>query len=217
MNKIILIILLTLAGYTSALSQGSTFLGIEGGINHDQYFIYDPCAVYEEADLLLSGRVGLNVSHTISESFMLESGLIIKFYNEGFQEIIPSFFGNAIISEEAFSAFQIPLRLRYKYNLIKNRFFLATVLGYHLSINLDYKYNSQLYEKDIFSLIEAGIGFEYFINDHTAISLIPSYYGGFKSFYEDEILTNCSTENSIISSNGSYLSLTLGIKYRISN
>ncbi|MGK7396079.1 MAG: hypothetical protein ACNS62_15995 [Candidatus Cyclobacteriaceae bacterium M3_2C_046] len=222
MNKLIGVTILLSTLVNVSYSQNVKYAGVEGSVSHDYYIIHDPCKEIEEAALLLSGSFGFFIAQSLNEDFLLETGIIFKYYTEGFQETQPSFANRKLIaSGDGFPAVQIPIRLRTHLNLIKNRLFLSTVLGYHLSINTDYKYNPEFYNGKYFSLIEAGAGFEYFISENVVVSLIPSYFMGFSRIYEYEINTskgNCTTDEAISISNGSYLSiLSLGLKYRISD
>jgi hypothetical protein len=237
MKKSILTVTVFLFTLSSGFSQNSTFIGGEFALTGDIYDFNDPCGLITTTPLI-TGSWGITVGREINRNFLVETGLIRKYYDSGFGYNNMSFAAGS--SSNAFNSWQIPLRLKAKLNLIKNRFFLTTTIGYHFSINSDYGYgggvggdgfisgsdtvivsytvNDSLAKT--FSLLETGIGFEFAVTDGFIISLSSSYYTGFNKVYQMDMTTEgggCSPDNAFGISKGSYWAVSLGIKYAISN
>jgi len=236
--KIRTLIVLTLIGISQlSYSQKSTFIGFEGAVTSDIYEIIDPCNIIQNTPLI-TGSWGFTIGQEINKNFLLESGIIRKYYADGY-----SFtkYPNNASSSNAYNSWQIPFRLKAKMNLAKNKLFLTTSVGYHFCINSEYGWgggeggydyidgndtilgsyytiNDSL--SKTFSLIEAGIGLEFIAFNGFHIYLSSSYFVGLNKVYQldlnvkDEI---CRTENAVALSKGSYWNIAFGIKYAISN
>lgn len=239
MKKLCLIFLFVFCSFNLSLSQRATFLSYEATGNFDVFPINDPCNNIETG-ILLSGYLGMTIGHEFAYNWVLETGFIRKTFIEGYQDAEPTpGFGKWISSSEAFYAMQIPLLVRKSFNLIRNRFFITPVAGYHLSYNFDYGYDSDdisnsfdstmvysvVYDnsrslKRFFSLIETGVSFDYYITHTLNLSLLFSRYTGLNKVYHVDITTNknnCTTDQAYGYSKGSYWSLGLAFRCRVSN
>lgn len=239
-NIIAIIILIGLS--TSAFSQKRTFIGAEYSFTKD---IYNPASQNNTVSnysfnehFFSTFSIGLSVSQEINKYFLIETGIINKHYEEGFQYNNGYFFFAQNIT--AYSTFQIPLRLKSRFNLYKHKLFLTSSIGYNLCINKGYNngyshsLSQHIHNNDTtsvyanynnsftktFSLIEASIGLEYEITYNILLSISSSYFAGFETVNQIEILEerpNSDPTNSYVNGNGSYFGLTIGVKYAISN
>lgn len=230
---IIILIVLTQSGF----SQNKTYFGGEFAMTGDIYDINDPCNLIT-ATSLITGSWGFTIGQEINKNFLIETGLIRKYYDEGFGYNVESLILGS--SSNAFNTWQIPLRLKSRINLINERLFLTATIGYHFSINTEYGFGggsgggglvdgndtirvSYTINDSItktFSLIEAGLGFEYVVFDGFIISLSSSYYSGLRKAYQLDMTTegyNCSSDNAYGISKGGYWNIAIGVKYSISN
>ncbi len=237
MKKNIIVIIILFVLTHSGFSQNKTFIGGEFAMTGDIYDIIDPCNLITTTPLI-TGSWGIIIGQEINKNFIIETGLIRKYYDEGFGYNIESLILGS--SSNAFNTWQIPLRLKARINLLNDKLFLTTTIGYHFSINTEYGYGGGsgggslvdgndtikvLYTindsiSKTFSLIETGVGLEYIAFDGFIISLSSSYYTGFKKVYQLDITTeghNCSTDNAFGISKGGYWNIAFGIKYAMSN
>ena len=234
-NIFAIIILIVLA--QSGFSQNKTFIGGEFAMTGDIYDIIDPCNLITITPLI-TGSWGVTAGQEINNNFLIETGLIRKYYDEGFGYNIESLILGS--SSNAFITWQIPPRLKSRINLINERLFLTATIGYHFSINTAYGYGggsgggcfidgndtikvSYTINDSItktFSLIETGLGFEYVVFDGFIINLTSSYYTGLRKVYQLDMTTenyNCSSDNAYGISKGGYWNIAFGVKYALSN
>lgn len=237
MKKHIIVITIFFVLINSGFGQNKTYIGGEFAMTGDIYNIIDPCNLITTTPLI-TGSWGFTIGQEINRSFLIETGLIRKYYDEGFGYNIESLIIGT--SSNAYNTWQIPLRLKARMNLIHNRLFLTTTVGYHFGINTEFGYgggsggggivdgndtikvfytvNDSLAKT--FSLIEAGIGFEFVVFDGFVLSLSSGYYTGLKRVYQMDMKTEsnqCSSDKAVGINKGSYWNITFGIKYAISN
>ncbi len=237
MKKNLFTIIILFVITQSAFSQNKTFVGAELAMTGDIYDIIDPCNLITTTPLI-TGSWGLTIGQEINKNFLIETGLIRKYYDEGFgyntESVILGTYSNA------YNTWQIPLRLKSRINLLHKRLFLTATAGYSFSINTEYGYGggsggggmvngndtiNVFYTVNdsvtkTFSLLETGLGFEYVVFDGLIISLSSSYYTGLKKAYQLNMTTegcNCNTDNAFGISKGGYWSVAFGIKYSVSN
>ena len=202
----------------------------------DVFDINDPCGFLTSTNLI-TGSWGFTLTQEINSNFLVETGFLIKYYDAGYS--YSTGFGNVGNSYNAFDTKQIPIRLKARMNLLKNRLFLTTTIGYHFAFNSNYDDDYGWGGSDIisgndtiiisstgraltktFSLIEAGAGLEYTLFDGLVLSLSTSYYSGLKKVYQMDVkITDpeCISSESYGISKGSYWNIAFGIKYAISN
>lgn len=235
-NTLIIIIILVFSSI-SGISQRSTYFGGEFAVNEDIYDIIDPNNLITTTPLV-TGLWGFTIGQEINKNFLVETGLIRKYYSEGYGYNVGSI--NMAVESDAYNTWQIPLRLKSRINLVKEKLFLTATIGYHISINSEYGYGGgsggstyvngndtikiQYTENDslakTFSLIEAGLGIEFEIFNGFILSLSSSYYAGLKKVYQLDMTTESNyhpSNNAYWISKGGYWNVALGIKYAISN
>lgn len=141
---------------TSSISFGQhmTYIGVEGAVTSDKYEVYDPCETITSTKII-TGSWGFNVGQQIHRNLIIESGLIWKYYDEGYETLHYEYpLGPSAGIASSFYAFQIPIRLISRINLKNNKLFLNTTIGYHFGINRDYERdgygNTYVYSPDDF-------------------------------------------------------------------
>ena len=137
MKKSITVIIILLVLIHSGFSQNKTYFGGEFAMTGDIYDIIDPCNLITTTPLI-TGSWGFTIGQEINRNFLIETGLIRKYYDEGFGYNVESLILGTY--SNAFNTWQIPLRLKSRINLIKERLFLTATIGYHFSINTEYGY-----------------------------------------------------------------------------
>lgn len=225
---------------TSSFSQKGTFLGFEAALNHDIYEFNDPCNLFSSVPLS-TGSWGFTLGQELNKNLGIESGFIVKYYDAGyrFASDVPGF-GVKTLIWSAYSALQIPLRIKGRAKLIKNKLYLTGTLGYHFAINSDYNpgvvsegkgthaigddtVKTSLVTRELrktFSLIEVGLGLDLLSGPNLVISLSSSYYLGLNPVYQLEFETEgniCNPDQVTGLSKGTYWNVAIGIKYRISH
>ena len=205
---------------TSSISFGQhmTYIGAEGAITSDKYEIIDPCQSITST-AIITASWGISIGQQIHRNLVLESGVIWKYYDEGFEYTRETSFGSLGSITTGFQSIQIPLRLIARINLNNNKLFLNTVVGYHLGINRDYGYDTNgplpipipsfgrgynvfgtdtiktpttensISLRKTFGLIEAGLGLEYLINTSFIVSISESYFAGLDMVNQETMST----------------------------
>ena len=93
----------------SSFSQRSTYFGAEGGVAYDIYNLSDNGSKLESTPLR-TGFWGINLRQDLNNTFALETGLIRKYYQEGFGFKIHAWVNT--VESQAFNSWQIPLRFK---------------------------------------------------------------------------------------------------------
>lgn len=228
----IILLSLTLFG------QRDTYFGIEVARTNDIYEFTDEGNTIIPIPLK-TGLWGITIRQEINNWFSIESGLIRKYYNEGFGFEPPSpDIGSIGFSSDAMNVWQIPLRLKTQLNIYKNKIFFATNIGFHYCLNSDYgKYSwgeaSFSYQTDTIStnlsstslaksffLLETGGGFEFKLFEKFLLAVSFNYMTGFKKALQLDFDYTVNTEitgNAYAHSKGEYWRLGLGLQYKISD
>lgn len=115
-------------------SQNCTFLGVEFGPKFDIYQYADNGDALYTKPFLFSPIYGVTLGQEINRTFTLETGFFINDYGESYR--IRGDIGWS--SSSGIIAYQIPLRLKARLNLIKDRLNLISTVGYTFAINNDY-------------------------------------------------------------------------------
>lgn len=225
-------ILFLLANHVS--SQNKTYFGMEAAITNDIYKIEDNGSNLKTVTII-SGLWGFTIRQDINSYLFSETGLIKKYYYEGFG------FKNYTLysTTNAIDAWLIPFRLGGKINLFKEKIYIVPVVGYSFCINSDYGSNgfgsgwvrtsrdSVLYHYSDntsltrnFSLLQTGLGIEFKVLKSVILSISVNHYTGFKKVVQLDI--NYTTNNSPpmtgeAYSKGEFWSVGVGLKYPISN
>jgi len=206
-----------------------TYIGAEGAITSDNYEIIDPCETITSTKIL-TGSWGISIGQQIHKNLILESGVIWKNYDGGFEYSRERpHFGSFGSIGTGIQTIQVPLRLIARINLLKNRLFLTSTVGYHLGINRDYGYDfegpSQVPDTGLdymvfgddtvkiptteisvslrktFGLIEAGLGLEYVLGSSFIVGFSASYFAGLNNVYQETMSTGITNGTSTCTSN----------------
>jgi len=221
------------------LGQKNTFIGIGGALTFDKYEFTDPGNVIRPIPLP-SGSWGILIGQEINDLFLFETGIIRKYYDEGFGFNIAS----PVIgfSSNSFETIQLPIRLKTKFNIFRDKLFLTPIMGINLSINTEYgyglgygigssyidsndtyylaNYTEDVNKSQFFPLIETGLAIDFKIIRDIYLSTQFSYFGGLTKVSQIDYeywVNNGETNYAFAHSNGSYFSFGLGINYRLSN
>jgi len=218
---------------THAIGQNKTYFGMEAAMTNDIYEITDNGNNLKSVPLV-TGLWGFNLRQDIHNIF-LETGLIRKYYDEGFGFHSMDGYG----SSNAIDAWIIPLRLGTKINLCKDKIYFVPIIGYSFCINSDYgsygygsgsqksgsdsisyNYSDNVSLTKNFSLLQTGLGFEFKLFKTAILSVSTNYYTGFKKTVQLDI--NYKTNNSATTtgkafSKGEFWSFGVGLKYPISD
>jgi hypothetical protein len=234
MNKLSLLLLIqSIFSLNHPVSgQNKIYLGIESGVANDIYTIKDN-GEHLKSVPLINIPWGLNVRQELKRNFFVETGFIVKFYQEGFGFKTVPYYG--VGSDDA--SWLIPMRLGLSKNLFKRKIYLVPVIGYTFGIHPPYGYglgygssasgstvfrynytenpNSSRY----FSLIQAGVGFEFSVFRTMLFSISANYYKGLNIINQLDInytMNNSAPITGSAISKGDFWCAGAGLKYPIS-
>jgi hypothetical protein len=233
MKKLLIIAIATLLSL-SVFGQKNTYIGFETTITNDVYDFTDEGDNIKPT-LLINILWGINIRQDINNIFSLESGLIRKYYKEGLElntnasPFLPGILSNAI------NVWQIPLRIKSRFNIYSNKYFFTTNTGFHYCINSDYgsygsghfgdstsyvNYASNTSLAKSFFLLETGGGFEFIILQKVLLSLSCNYFTGFRKIVQLDIeytVNNEPLSYAYAHSKGDYWSVGIGLRYKIND
>jgi len=221
-----------------AIGQDKTYLGVELGPKFEIYQYQDNGDGLYTKPFFYSPIYGLTIGRELNKTFVSEIGLIINDYGESFRIEGDAGYGTS----DAILAIQIPLRLKARLKIIKEKLDLVTTIGYHLAINTDYgssgsgtsfwsssvpgsndstrtETKSNYSFNKTYGLIETGIGLAYKFNNSLNLFLSANYLTGVKRIIEVEVdyrINDAPVQTGTVFSNGSYFSVVLGLRYPIS-
>lgn len=223
-----------------SLGQNSTYLGIEIGPKFEVYQSTDNGNGLYTKPFFFSPIYGLTIGREINSTFTLETGFFVNNYGESYR-IEGEDFGYR--ASNALVAYQMPLRLKARINLLKDKLSLVTTVGYTFAINGDYgssgsgssfsssissSNNDSTRTEDIstyslkksYGLIEAGLALDYKFKNSLRLYLSANYLTGLSRVVETDVkywINDGPEQTGTVFSNGDYYSIILGIKYPISN
>ena len=183
---------------------------------------------------------GLTLRKDLNDFISLETGITWKSYYEGytFHFLTPVISGSSSHISNSYTSWQIPLRIRSKIHLSKDKVFLTPILGYQWCIasnNIPSVSTSQTSINDFmvsssntttfdsertFSLLETGLGLEFRILKKAIFTASASYFTGFKKVMNLDIAYEINDEpitHANMYSKGEYRSFTFGVRYMISD
>ncbi len=230
-----LIILLPFVSY----GQNSTYLGVEIGPKFEVYQSTDNGNGLYTKPFFFSPIYGLIIGQEINNTFTLETGFFVNNYGESYR-IEGENFGYS--ASNALVAYQIPLRLKARQNLLKNKLSLVTTVGYTFAINGDYgsigsgsslsssihsannditrtEYISTYSLKKSYGLIEAGLALDYKFKSSVRLYLAANYLAGLSRVVETDVkywINDGPKQTGTVFSNGDYYSIIIGLKYPVS-
>lgn len=214
--------------------QNKTYLGFEAALANDIYKITSDNGGYLKSIPLHSGTWGFHIRQEVETQLFLESGFMIKFYQEGVG-FTPILYNG---SSSGDPSWLIPFRLGYKINVSKNNIHIAPILGYVFGINPPFGYgasygtyssgtttiNFQILESPnvsrYFSLIQTGLALEFKLFNSIIFSLYGNYFSGFNQITilnVDYTVNSSSDYTGTAESKGQFWDIGGAIKYPISN
>jgi len=233
MKKFSLTVIIIICFLNSTLGQNKTYFGLEFSVANDIYKITDN-GDYLINVPLVDGQGGFNLRHEINRNIFVETGLILKYYWQGFGFKTIPYYG----SSSSDPSWIIPIRLGLNFNLYKKKIYLVPVLGYSLGINppfgygsgrgkqtsstttITYNYTENPDVTRYFSLLQIGIGLEFKLFKTILFSISTNYYSGFKKTTYLDInytVNNSNQTTGTAISKGEFWCVTTGLKYPISN
>lgn len=180
----------------------------------------------------------MTLTHELNKNLRIETGLIRTSYYTGF-----SFAPNGHCFGGGFGRIMqnwlIPLRIKYRKGILRNKIGITPHLGTGLIRNLDligYQrhrggaisgevdtiWNIQSFSNAIgrnFILLETGISFDVIIGNSFMLYLLTNYQAGFKRMIDIDVnyTDNSGPQTGEVYTNGNNLQYVLGLKYAISN
>lgn len=224
----------------ASFGQNSTYLGTEIGPKFEVYQSTDNGNGLFTKPFFFSPIFGLTIGQEINNTFTLETGFFINHYGESYRikgDVLGYSASNALV------AFQIPLRLKARMNLLKNKLILVSTVGYTFAINGDYgssgtgssfsssvsssnndstrtEHISTYSLKKYYGLIETGLALDYKFKNSLRLYLTANYLTGLSKVVETDVkywINDSPEQTGTVFSNGDYYSIILGIKYPVSN
>ncbi|MBK7650773.1 MAG: hypothetical protein IPJ20_08535 [Flammeovirgaceae bacterium] len=217
----------------SAYGQNKTYIGLEFSIANDIYKITDN-SDYLMNIPLINGAGGFNIRQEVNKNFLIEVGLLMKYYQQGFGFKTIPYYG----SSSSDPSWLIPVRIGLNLNLYKGKIYLVPVVGFTFGINppygfglgygkqisstttIDYNYAENPDVTRYFSLLQTGIGFEVKLFKALLFSISTNYYKGFNKTTHLDInymVNNSNQATGTAISKGDFWCVSTGLKYPISN
>jgi hypothetical protein len=224
----------------SSIAQRETYIGLEFGPTIDLYDHIDNGNGLYTKPFVSVPIIGLIAGQEINETFAFETGFYINSYGERF--LIKGAYGLGFST--AITAYQIPLRLKARFDLIKDRLSVTTTVGYTIAINNDYasyasgsgfeqsaisgeayndstrtQWSSRYNFRKTYGLIETGISLDYRTQKDVTLYLAANHLAGLTRIVEVDVeyrINDGPIQNGKVFSNGSYYSIVFGVKYPIS-
>lgn len=222
-----------------AFGQNKTYVGLEIGPKFEIYQSEDNGADLYTKPFFYSPVYGLTIGQELNKIFTVETGLYINDYGQSYR--LEGDFGYS--ASNALVAYQIPLRLKARLNVIKDRVSIVPTIGYTFALNNDFgssgsgggftstmgapfndstrtEYRSNYSLRRNYGLIEAGVAFEYKLKSPLVLYLSANYLKGLQRVVEIDVqywINDTPEQTATVFSNGDYYSVVFGIKYPISN
>ena len=216
-----------------AFSQNKTWLGIEGNIASDQYKEID-AGGYLKSPPLLAALAGVNIRQEIGQTIFVETGLMMKNYDEGIHFKGEPSYGVST----GFVAWIIPLRVGAKFKLTR-KLNILPVVGYSYCINNDFDYGAgngggitttsehrweysyiSSYQNKTFGLIQSGAAFQFSFFRRAVLNVSGNYYFGLRDVVRQDIsyvVDNNPPQTAVMKSKGQFWSVGVSMQYPISN
>ena len=223
------------------VGQNRTYVGVETGPKFELYQYQDNGDGLYTQPFFFSPIIGLTIGQELNRLFTLETGFTLNNYGESYRiRGIGPF--NVIGASNAILAFQIPLRLKARIPVIKERISVVPSLGYTLAINDDYnssgrsgsfstnpdpQFNDSTRTSAVstysfqktYGLLETALAVEYQYPNEVILYLAGSYLRGFNKVVELDVsyrINDQPEQTGRVFSNGDYFSVVFGIRIPIS-
>ncbi|MEM7374590.1 MAG: hypothetical protein AAF587_38715 [Bacteroidota bacterium] len=223
-----------------AFTQNKTYLGVETGPKFERYQYTDNGDGLYTPPFFFSPIVGFTIGQELNKRLTAETGFYLNNYGESYR-IRGEGFGYRV--SDAYLAFQIPLRLKARFQVIKERLSIVPSIGFILAINNNFgstgsghsfTISSGLQQNDstrtqesstysltkTYGLVEAGLAVEYTIKKPLILYLATNYAAGWNRVVEMDVqywINDGPEQTGMVYSNGGYYSLVFGVKCDISN
>ena len=224
--------------------QVGIYLGLEGGDKFDLLKVNDEKGyIKTDMDHGSNLQYGFNVMFDIQNKFLLETGIYKNTFSESFYFEFPK----AKIMEpslynSAFVSWNIPLRMKKRFNILKEKLFVTPFIGCSVSTNL-YKgllnnledtltsgtftnatdsvfYSMKSYKLNKFHLlIESGFSIDFLLFQKIYLQLITGYNIGLKNYYRIDVLyemNDIPATSGTVYSKGNSIYFLMGLKFPIS-
>lgn len=214
--------------------QTNTSIGLEAAATNDHFTYFGDNQIVS-SPTSPSGYLGFTISEGITDNLSLETGVIFKNYKTGYRLDIETVSGKYLESSNGLQSLQFPIRLLLEHTLPGSNISIYTVLGYHFCLSLEESsggsntmrisssndtvrtssLRSSGFEKS-YSLIQAGLGFNYEFRNEAQVYISCSYYKGFKEVMNEEIQYQINNQpaNYITGiSQGNYWGISIGYKH----
>ena len=221
-----------------AWGQERTYIGVDFGYKGDVRSLTDNGSSLMK--MTQSGlNYGFNIGHELSNNLILESGIYSVNYWHGvnFKE------SASWSSGSSFSSIQVPIRLKRKINIYKNKLLITPYFGVNLAYNLSglpkgsitghssgsfsspdtyFEYNADNYGNlsNFFFITEGGFSIDYKNRNDFQWSIITSYNQGLSKVSKQVVrytVNDESEQSGVYTSKGSNFQVLLSLKYPISN
>ncbi len=232
MKRNVFLFLILSLNYSISYSQKGFYASIHGGMDFDQWELQSASNTIKES-AIISSSFGLEIGRQFNNYFSVETGIIRKYYYEGYAVEINDDFGNFGTSSNSITTIQIPLRIKARIFAKKEKFAFYGQLGYHLCFNTEFgtggsgfstvssatdsitiwEVSNNNYAK-VFGLLEAGIGMELFTNNKVGVSFGVNYFSGFKTTGTIDLtyqVNNGVIKTNQLLSSGDYFAWHVGI------
>gem|GEM_PF-5594464 len=221
-----LLIAISLLCSLSALAQQRFEVGIEGAVTNVKYKFNDPGDNLRPV-AAVSGMAGINFRYNLRKPFFLEAALLVTEYAEGMK-----------LKQQSFSGYSnsdlvmlLPLRVGFYLPVYKSiaitplvgvapAIKLVNENGASSSVNSTsntyYEYSSRMLNKDVFMLMQGGIGLQWSLLKRIRAGLSANYYYGLQTHKVFDVqyrVNGGAIQQAIVEGKGSQLSYQLSLRY----
>ena len=220
-------------------AQNRTYIGAEFGPKFDVYQYTDNGNGLYTQPFVFSSIYGFIVGQELNRTFAVETGFYINNYGESYG--IKGDFGYS--TSNAIVAYQLPLKLKSRLPLIREKLNVAATIGYTFAINSSYGasgmgygfvtnsspiYNDSTRTEDIstysleknYGLIEMGLSLDYTLKNSWTLYIAANYMKGWRRIVQIDVkywINDQPEQTGTVFSTGDYLSIAFGARYPISN
>ena len=221
------------------VAQNRTYVGVETGPKFELYQYEDNGDGLYTNPFFFSPIIGLTIGQELNQVFTLETGFSLNNYGESYRIRGE---GLGFVSSNAILAFQIPLRVKARIPIIKEKISVVPSIGYTFAINNDYgssgsggsfilnfdpQFNDSTRTSEVsnyslrktYGLLETALAVEYQYPNEVVLYLAGSYLRGFNRIVELDVtyrINDQPEQTGTVFSNGDYFGVVFGIRIPIS-